>query len=83
MKPATPPTSCPVWPVASSSGSRTPFGKVSVQAHGVLLAVTAQSDVLAALAAVQAAGLTLRQAKYGRADLEHLFMALTHRSLRD
>ena len=61
----------------------TPFGKVSVQAHGVLLAVTAQSDVLAALAAVQAAGLTLRQAKYGRADLEHLFMALTHRSLRD
>jgi ABC-2 type transport system ATP-binding protein len=35
------------------------------------------------LAALEAAGIVVRHAEFGRHDLEQLFMALTHRSLRD
>lgn len=35
------------------------------------------------LAALEAAGIDVRHAEFGRHDLEQLFMALTHRSLRD
>ena len=35
------------------------------------------------LAALEAEGIEVRQAEFGRHDLEQLFMALTHRSLRD
>ena len=35
------------------------------------------------LAALDAAGVTVRHADFGRQNLEQLFMALTHRSLRD
>ena len=35
------------------------------------------------LAALEAAGIEVRHAEFGRHDLEQLFMALTHRSLRD
>ncbi|RZL64761.1 MAG: ABC transporter ATP-binding protein [Variovorax sp.] len=35
------------------------------------------------LAAIEAAGIVVRQAEFGRHDLEQLFMALTHRPLRD
>jgi ABC-2 type transport system ATP-binding protein len=35
------------------------------------------------LAALDASGATVRQAEFGRYNLEQLFMALTHRSLRD
>ncbi|QFZ86453.1 ATP-binding cassette domain-containing protein [Variovorax paradoxus] len=35
------------------------------------------------LVALEAAGIEVRQAEFGRHDLEQLFMALTHRSLRD
>lgn len=59
------------------------FGKVTVQNDGVLLTFFAQQNPAAVLAAIQSAGLTLRHANFGRADLEHLFMSLTHRSLRD
>jgi ABC-2 type transport system ATP-binding protein len=59
------------------------FGKVTEQDDGVLLVFAARPNPAAALAAVQSAGLTLRRARFGRADLEQLFMLLTHRSLRD
>ena len=59
------------------------FGKVTEQDDGVLLVFAARPNPAAALAAIQSAGLTLRRAKFGRADLEQLFMLLTHRSLRD
>jgi len=35
------------------------------------------------LTALEAAGVEVRHAEFGRHDLEQLFMALTHRSLRD
>ena len=35
------------------------------------------------LRSIAAAGLQLRQARFGQTDLEQLFMSLTHRSLRD
>jgi ABC-2 type transport system ATP-binding protein len=35
------------------------------------------------LAALEAAGIQVRHAEFGRHDLEQLFMTLTHRSLRD
>jgi ABC-2 type transport system ATP-binding protein len=35
------------------------------------------------LAALEASGIQVRHAEFGRHDLEQLFMALTHRSLRD
>ena len=35
------------------------------------------------LAALEASGIEVRHAEFGRHDLEQLFMALTHRSLRD
>ena len=59
------------------------FGTVTVEADGVVLAFNTQKNPAAALAAIESAGLTLRRAKFGRADLEQLFMLLTHRSLRD
>jgi len=59
------------------------FGTITRHAQGVQLAMATQPALLAALAAVQAAGLTIRYAKFGSANLEQLFMALTHRSLRD
>ena len=37
----------------------------------------------AVLAALEAEGVDVRQAEFGRASLEQLFMALTHRALRD
>ena len=61
----------------------TAFGKATEQGDGALLEFAAQPDPAAVLAAIQSAGLTLRRAKFGRADLEQLFMLLTHRSLRD
>jgi ABC-2 type transport system ATP-binding protein len=35
------------------------------------------------LQALEAEGIAVRHAEFGRHDLEQLFMALTHRSLRD
>lgn len=61
----------------------TPLGEVSVQDAGVMLTLSSPSQVIAALTTIDSAGLTLRRAKFGRTDLEQLFMSLTHRSLRD
>lgn len=59
------------------------FGLATRHAHGIQLVLKSQQALFAALAAVQAAGLTIRHAKFGHANLEQLFMNLTHRSLRD
>jgi glutamate mutase epsilon subunit len=37
----------------------------------------------AAISATEAAGLVVSQAQFGHANLEQLFMSLTHHSLRD
>ena len=59
------------------------FGQITVSRDGVLLTFAKQQNSAAALMAIQSAGLTLRHAKFGRANLGDLFMSLTHRSLRD
>lgn len=60
-----------------------PFGQVVRHGDGVRLSLDACQDVAAVVAAVTAAGLEIRRMRYGHADLEQLFMALTKRSLRD
>ena len=59
------------------------FGKITERGDGVTLAFDTHKNPAAALAAIESAGLTLRRARFGRANLEQLFMLLTHRSLRD
>jgi ABC-2 type transport system ATP-binding protein len=60
-----------------------PFGAVTAQAAGVQLTLASRHDFAAVIAAVQAAGLVVSHARFGHADLEQLFMSLTHHSLRD
>ena len=60
-----------------------PFGVVTLQAGVAQLALAPQHTPTAALAAIEAAGLTIQHANFGRYNLEHLFMTLTRRSLRD
>lgn len=54
-----------------------------VSGSGLTLSVQLTGRATEALAAVEAAGATVRHAEFGRVNLEQLFMALTHRSLRD
>lgn len=60
-----------------------PFGEVTLQGVGVQLTLPSRRSFAAVIAAVDAAGLVISQARFGHADLEHLFMALTNHSLRD
>lgn len=60
-----------------------PFGNPTVQGTGVVFTVVDHNHVVAAIQVIAAAGLNLHQANLGRSNLEHLFMSLTHRSLRD
>jgi ABC-2 type transport system ATP-binding protein len=60
-----------------------PFGSVTRMKTGVELTLTSRHSFAAAIAAVDGAGLTVSRAQFGHADLEQLFMSLTHRSLRD
>jgi ABC-2 type transport system ATP-binding protein len=60
-----------------------PFGPVTQLAEGVQLALAPGQTLAAVLAAVQSAGMVVRQVRFGHANLEHVFMALTHRYLRD
>jgi ABC-2 type transport system ATP-binding protein len=59
------------------------FGAPEPRGDRVALSVAAPHTPAAVLAAVEAAGARVRQAEFGRYNLEQLFMALTHRSLRD
>ena len=60
-----------------------PFGAVSLHGADVQLALACRSQFAEAIAAVAAAGLVVSHARFGHADLEQLFMSLTHHSLRD
>ncbi len=60
-----------------------PFAPVTRAAEGVELALAPGQTLAAVLTAVQAAGLSVRYARFGHANLEHVFMSLTHRHLRD
>ena len=60
-----------------------PFGSVTRQGVGVQLTLASRRSFAAVIAAVEAAGLVVNHARFGHADLEQLFMSLTHRSLRD
>jgi len=58
-----------------------PFG--AVETLGERVRVHLAATPAAALAALDAAGVRVRHAEFGRGNLEQLFMSLTHRSLRD
>ncbi len=59
------------------------FAPVTRVADGVELALAPGQTLAAMLTAVQEAGLSVRHARFGHANLEHVFMSLTHRHLRD
>ncbi len=59
------------------------FGDVTRGADHWRVRLAADHKPVDVLAALDAAGVTVRQAEFGRASLEQLFMALTDRSLRD
>lgn len=59
------------------------FGEVTLQGVGVQLTLPSRRSLAAVIAAVDAAGLVISQARFGHADLEQLFMSLTRHSLRD
>jgi ABC-2 type transport system ATP-binding protein len=61
----------------------TAFGPVTRLAKDVQVALKPGQSLVAVLAAVEEAGLEVRHARYGHANLEHVFMALTKRHLRD
>lgn len=60
-----------------------PFGEVTLQGSRVELALATRRSLAAVIAAVDAAGLVISEARFGHANLEQLFMSLTHHSLRD
>ena len=55
----------------------------AVQARGERLQLRSATPPATVLAALDAAGARVRHAEFGRANLEQLFLSLTHRSLRD
>ena len=59
------------------------FGQTSAQGRGALLALGNPGQLPDVLRGIAAAGMPLRQMRFGQTDLEQLFMSLTHRSLRD
>jgi ABC-2 type transport system ATP-binding protein len=60
-----------------------PFGDVVRLGAGVQVMLASRHSLAAVIAAVDAAGLVVSLARFGGADLEQLFMSLTHHSLRD
>jgi ABC-2 type transport system ATP-binding protein len=61
----------------------TPFGEVSHQGADVQVTLASRHSFAQVIAAVDAAGLVPSQVRFGHANLEQLFMSLTHHSLRD
>ncbi|MFT4174531.1 MAG: ABC transporter ATP-binding protein [Rhodocyclaceae bacterium] len=59
------------------------WGEAHATAEGASVHLAAPHTPAAVLAALEDAGLHLRQIRYGHDNLEHLFMRLTERSLRD
>jgi ABC-2 type transport system ATP-binding protein len=67
----------------TAAGSAATPAEVARQAGRDVVAGRAALAALADIAALAPTGLTLHHADFGHANLEHLFMALTRRSLRD
>jgi len=61
----------------------TPFGEVTQQGTDVQITLASRHSFAQVIAAVDAAGLVPSQVRLGHANLEQLFMSLTHHSLRD
>lgn len=61
----------------------TAFGPIVRLAREVQVELKPGQSPVAVLAAVEEAGLSVHHARYGHANLEHVFMALTRRHLRD
>jgi len=59
------------------------FGRVEQGPDHWRVRLAADTSPAQVLAALDASGVIVRQAEFGRYNLEQLFMALTHRSLRD
>lgn len=59
------------------------FGKVESVGEEWRVMLAPDQSPVALLAAVEKVGGKVRHAEFGRTNLEHLFMTLTHRSLRD
>ncbi len=59
------------------------IGPVTQLTEGVQVTLARGQSPAAVLASVEAAGMTIRYARFGHANLEHVFMALTRRHLRD
>ena len=59
------------------------FGTVEQAGTHWRVHLNAGNGPASVLAALEAAGIEVRHAEFGRHDLEQLFMTLTHRSLRD
>jgi ABC-2 type transport system ATP-binding protein len=60
-----------------------PFGEITPHGAGVQITLASRGSFASAIAAVDASGLVVSHARFGHADLEQLFMSLTHHSLRD
>lgn len=60
-----------------------PFGDITLQGAGAQLTLASRRSLASVIAVVDAAGLVIREAHFGHANLEQLFMSLTHHSLRD
>ncbi|MDP5240950.1 ABC transporter ATP-binding protein [Uliginosibacterium sp. 31-16] len=72
------------WPVDAALGLLGHFGQAQAGHEGeILLSLNPDSSPASVLQAIATAGATLHMARYGSHDLERLFMALTHRTLRD
>jgi ABC-2 type transport system ATP-binding protein len=59
------------------------FGAVTQLVEGMQITLLPGQTPATVLAAVETAGLKIRHARFGHANLEHVFMSLTHHHLRD
>ena len=60
-----------------------PLGEPRIEGEYIVVALNAGISAATAIAAVESAGAEVSQLDYGHYNLEHLFMSLTQRSLRD
>ncbi len=59
------------------------FGSVTPRDEGAQLTLASRHSLVEVITAVEAAGMVVSHVQFGHANLEQLFMSLTHRSLRD
>ena len=59
------------------------FGSVTQLDQSAQLSLSRDQSLAEVMSAVEVAGLSVCHARFGHANLEHVFMSLTHRNLRD